>query len=36
MKINKETLKTVINLICTVLSAIAGAICTSSCINRLF
>lgn len=34
MKINKETIKTVINLICTVLSAIAGVICTSSCITH--
>ena len=35
MKINKETIKTVINLICTVLSAIAGVICTSSCLSHL-
>lgn len=31
----KETIKTIINLICTVLSAIAGVICTTSCIHHL-
>ena len=34
MKVNKETIKTIINLVCTILSAIAGAICTTSCINK--
>ena len=29
---NKEKTKTIINLICTILSAIAAAICGSSCI----
>lgn len=29
----KETGKTIINLICTILSAIAAAFCTSSCMG---
>lgn len=32
---NKETVKTIINFICTVLSAIASVICTSSCMPNL-
>ena len=31
----KETLKTVINTICTILSAIAAAICGVSCIGHI-
>lgn len=34
MKISKETIKTIINLICTILSAIAGTICVSSCLEK--
>ena len=34
-KLNKETLKTIINTICVILSAIATAICGSSCISHL-
>ena len=32
---NKETIKTIINFVCTVLSAIASVICTSSCMPNL-
>ena len=35
MKVNKETIKTVINIICTILSAIAGGICIESCSNKV-
>lgn len=31
----KETIKSIINLICTILSAIAAAICTNSCVSHL-
>ena len=31
----KETIKTIINTICTILSAIASVICTSSCIDKV-
>lgn len=31
----KETAKTIINLICTILSAIAAAFCTQSCIAHI-
>lgn len=31
----KTTIKNLINLICTILSAIAAAICTSSCISHI-
>lgn len=31
----KETVKTIINLICTILSAIAGVICTSACVPKI-
>lgn len=31
----KETIKTIINTICTILSAIASVICTSSCAPKL-
>lgn len=30
----KETIKTIINLVCTVLSAIASVICTSACVPK--
>ena len=32
---NKETIKTIINFVCTVLSAIASVICTSSCVPKI-
>lgn len=32
---NKETIKTIINLICAIASAIGSVICTSSCISHL-
>lgn len=32
---SKEQAKTIINLICTILSAIAAAFCTSSCAHHL-
>ena len=35
IKMNKETVKTIINFVCTVLSAIASVICTSSCMPNL-
>lgn len=35
MKVNKETIKTIINVICTILSAIAGMICVESCMSHL-
>ena len=31
MKLNNENIKSIINLVCTILSAIAAAICTSAC-----
>jgi hypothetical protein len=31
----KEEVKTLINIICTVLSAIAAAICGSSCVGQI-
>lgn len=33
MIMNKETVKTIINVICTILSAIGAAICGTSCIT---
>lgn len=30
----KETIKTIINLVCTILSAIASVICTSACVPK--
>lgn len=30
----KETWKTIINLVCTILSAIAAAFCSTSCITN--
>ena len=35
MKLDKETVKSIINLICTVLSAVAACICTSSCMGSI-
>ena len=35
INMNKETIKTIINFVCTVLSAIASVICTSSCMPNL-
>lgn len=32
----KETIKSIINLVCTILSAISAAFCTTSCINHNF
>lgn len=32
---DKETLKSIINVICTILSAIAAAICSTSCLNHI-
>lgn len=32
---NKETIKSIINVICTILSAIAAAITTHSCYSHL-
>lgn len=31
----KENWKTIINIICTILSAIGATICTSSCISNI-
>lgn len=31
----KESIKTIINLVCTILSAIASVICTSSCMPKI-
>ena len=31
----KESIKTIINLVCTVLSAIASVICTSACVPKI-
>lgn len=31
----KETIKTIINLVCTILSAIASYICTSACVPKI-
>lgn len=33
MKLDRETIKSIINVICTVLSAVAACICTSSCMD---
>lgn len=35
MKLSKETIKTIINVICTILTAIGTAITTNSCITHL-
>ena len=32
---NKETIKTIINFVCTMLSAIATYFCTSSCVPKI-
>ena len=32
---NKETIKTIINLICAIASAIGSVICTTSCVSHL-
>lgn len=32
---NKETVKTIINFVCTVLSAIATFFCTSACVPKI-
>lgn len=32
----KETIKSIINLVCTILSAIAAAFCTTSCFHHNF
>lgn len=31
---SKETVKSIINVVCTLLSAIAAAFCSSSCISK--
>lgn len=35
MKLDKTTIKTIINVICTILTALGTAITSTSCINHL-
>ena len=35
VNMNKETIKTIINFVCTMLSAIATYFCTSSCVPKI-